>query len=295
MRFFVVSLLVLFFLTCASFAAVPRVKHVYVVVEENTSYGSVIGNSAMPYLNSLANKYALATQYYANTHPSIGNYFELTTGQVLTNNDFTTSTFNVNNAVRELLAAGKTWKSYAESLPSVGYMGGDTGGYIQHHNPFVYLTDVRNSSVQRNFVVPFTQFATDRANGTLPAYSFIVPNKYHDAHNCPAGMSSCTLNQKLAGADSWLKSNLGPLVSSSSFQANGDILIVVFDEGFSTDTAHGGGHVAGVVVSSKVKKGFKSTTFHQHPSTLKTMLEAVGVTSYPGAASSASDLGEMFP
>jgi acid phosphatase len=295
MRSLVVSLLVLFSPTCASFAAVPRVHHVYIVVEENTSYGSVIGNSAMPYLNSLANKYALATQYYANTHPSIGNYFELTTGQVLTNNDGTTSTFNVNNAVRELIGAGKTWKSYAESLPSVGYMGGDTGGYIEHHNPVVYFTDVRNSSVQRNFVVPFTHFATDRTNGALPQYSFIVPNKYHDAHNCPAGMSTCTLNQKLSAADSWLKNNIGPLVASSSFQSNGDILVVVFDEGFSTDTAHGGGHVACVVVSSKVIKGFRSTTFHQHPSTLKTMLKALGLTSYPGAASTASDLGEMFP
>ena len=292
---FLVPLFALLFLTCASLAAVPRVGHVYVVVEENTGYSSVIGNSAMPYLNSLASQYALATQYYANTHPSIGNYFELSTGQVLTNNDYTTSTFNVNNVVRVLMTAGRTWKAYAESLPSIGYIGGDTGGYIEHHNPVVYLTDVRNSSVQRNNVVDFGHFATDRADGTLPAYSFIVPNKYHDAHNCPAGMTTCTLNQKLAAADSWLKSNLGPLISSSSFQANGDILIVVFDESFSTDTAHGGGHVVCVVVSSKAKKGYKSTTFHQHPSTLKTILEALGVSSYPGAAATASDLGEMFP
>jgi acid phosphatase len=294
MRFLTVSLLVLF-LTCASFAAVPRVQHVYVVVEENTSYSSVIGNAAMPYLNSLAGKYALATQYYANTHPSIGNYFELTTGQVLTNNDYTTSTFNVNSAVRQLITAGKTWKAYAESLPYTGYMGGDSGAYFQHHNPVVYLTDVRNSSVQRNNVVQWGKFVTDRTNGTLPEYSFIVPNKYHDAHDCPQGMTVCTLNQKLAAADSWLKGNIGPLVASSSFQANGDILIIVFDEGRSADLAHGGGHVACVVVSSKAKKGYQSTTFHQHPSTLKTMLEALGVTSYPGAAATASDLGEMFP
>jgi len=29
----------------------------------------------MPYLNGLINQYGLGTQYYANTHPSIGNYF----------------------------------------------------------------------------------------------------------------------------------------------------------------------------------------------------------------------------
>ena len=49
---------------------------------ENASYSDVIGAASMPYLNSLAQKYALATNYYANTHPSIGNYFMLTTGQI---------------------------------------------------------------------------------------------------------------------------------------------------------------------------------------------------------------------
>jgi len=33
---------------------------------------------------------------------------------------------SMDNVVRELVAAGKTWKAYAESLPSVGYLGGDT-------------------------------------------------------------------------------------------------------------------------------------------------------------------------
>jgi len=41
----------------------------------------------MPYLNSLASQYDLATQYFANTHPSIGDYFMLTTGQLVTNDD----------------------------------------------------------------------------------------------------------------------------------------------------------------------------------------------------------------
>src|SRR5690348_3065954 len=43
---------------------------VVLVVEENHGYSSVIGSGAMPYLNSLAAQNSLATQYYANTHPS---------------------------------------------------------------------------------------------------------------------------------------------------------------------------------------------------------------------------------
>ena len=70
-----------------SAAAVPLSSHVFLVLEENHSYSNVIGNSSMPYLNGLASKYGLATKYYANTHPSIGNYFMLTAGQIITNND----------------------------------------------------------------------------------------------------------------------------------------------------------------------------------------------------------------
>jgi hypothetical protein len=51
----------------------PASAHVFLVVEENHSYSQVIGNSSMPYLNSLAAKYGLATQYYADVHPSIGS------------------------------------------------------------------------------------------------------------------------------------------------------------------------------------------------------------------------------
>src|SRR6184192_4093615 len=91
-------------------------NHIVMVVEENTDYTSVIGSSSMPYLNGLAQQYGLATQYYANTHPSIGNYFELSTGQIISNNDGFSTVQNVPNVVRSLLAAGKTWKSYAESI-----------------------------------------------------------------------------------------------------------------------------------------------------------------------------------
>src|SRR5207249_10435486 len=119
------------------------------------------------------------TSYYANTQPSIGNYFEMITGQILTNDDNQTpSSFPISqdNVVRELLAAGLTWKAYCESIPSVGYTGGDTGQYAVRHCALPYLTDVQNNATQRQNLVPFTQFGTDLANGQLPNFSFIAPN-----------------------------------------------------------------------------------------------------------------------
>lgn len=277
-----VSLCLLGWIPSLASAQVPRSNHVVVVVEENHSYSSVIGNSAMPYLNSLAAKYGLATQYYANTHPSIGNYFEMTAGQVITNNDGFTSTVTADNVVRHMLSAAKTWKSYAEGLPSVGYIGGDTGSYVRHHNPFSYFSDVRNSSVERLNLVPATRFLTDVSNHTLPQFSLLVPDEANDGHN-----------GSLAQADNWLKAHIAPLLSSTAFQQDG-ILIIVFDESFDSDTAHSGGHIATVVVGPKVRRGYKSTLFYQHQSLLKTVLRALGVSSYPGASSSAPAMNDLF-
>src|SRR5580765_1198725 len=133
------------------------VGHVLVVVEENRDYADALGSGAMPYLDGLAHQYALATQYYANTHPSIGNYFMLTVGQVITNDDSYAATVTADNVVRQLVAAGKTWKAYAEDLPSVGFLGkGVFGKYASRHNPIVYFSDVVNDSLQARNVVPFS-------------------------------------------------------------------------------------------------------------------------------------------
>ena len=276
-----VSLVVLL---CAlsALAQLPTFNRVFIVVEENHNYSSVIGSSSMPYLNSLAKKYGLATQYYANTHPSIGNYFMLTTGKIITNNDAFTGTVTADNVVRHLLTAGKTWKAYEESLPSVGYISPDTGQYARKHCPLSYLSDVVNSSVQRKNLVPFTQFAKDLANNALPAYSFITPNLCNDAHDC-----------SLTTADNWLKNKIGPLIASSTFQ-NGGLLIIVFDES-ATDNTKGGGRIAWVAISPKFSRlGYKSTKLYQHQSTLRLMMQGLGLTSYPGAASTAPNMAEFF-
>lgn len=183
--------------------------------------------------------------------------------------------------VRHLLAAGKTFKAYAESLPSVGYTGCGVYPYVKRHNPLAYFSDVANSSEKSN-LVPFSKFPTDLANHTLPQYSFIVPNLLHDAHDG-------TLSQ----ADSWLKTNIAPLIASATFQQGG-ILMITSDESTTSDVQHGGGHVAAVIIGPKVKPGYKSTTRYQHQNTLKTLMKALGLSSFPGAASGAQDMGEFF-
>jgi len=263
-------------------ASQPTFREVILVVEENHSYSEVIGSSSMPYFNSLASQYGLATQYFANAHPSLPNYLVLTTGLTETFDDNFIGTISDDNVVQELVKAGKTWKAYAESLPSAGYVGADTGLYVQHHNPFTYLSDVQNDSSQAANIVPFAQFATDLANNALPQYSFVVPNIMDDAH-------TGTLPQ----ADSWLQSNIAPLIASPAFQSSG-LLIMTFDEGDQTDMAHGGGQVATLIISSNAKKAFQSTSLYQHQSVLRLILAGSGVNNFPGMAATAPDMTEFF-
>jgi acid phosphatase len=74
----------------------------------------------MPYLNGLAQKYSLLTQYYANTHPSIGNYFMMTTGQIITNSDGYTGTVTANNIVRSFLLGARRGKATLRACRQLG-------------------------------------------------------------------------------------------------------------------------------------------------------------------------------
>lgn len=262
--------------------------HVVMVVEENQSYATVVGNSVdWPNLNNLIATGALATHYYANTHPSIGNYFMLTTGQILTNDDNSTAVWNVDNIARRMLAAHVSFRIYAEGITQ-GYLGGNTGLYVIRHNPFAMLSDVAdNQQVANSVIWPFSQFATDLNNNALPEFSFIIPNVDDDAHDG-------TPQQ----ADTWLQSNVvAPLSNYAAFQAGGDgLLLFDFDESIDTDAAYGGGHVPPVLWGPIVKAGYRqaSSTIYQHPSMLRTIMESLQLTAPPAAAATAPSMTEFF-
>ena len=273
-------------------SAIPAADHVFLIVLENHAFNQVIGSPFMPYLNSLAAQHSLATNYFADTHPSIGNYFMLTTGNIETNNDAFTGTVSSDSIPRAFAAAGKTWKAYMESLPSVGYTGGDVYPYFKHHNPFAYMTDVLGSSTETADLVPFTQLSSDLAAGTVPNFAFIAPNAEDDAHDCPAGGSVCLDSDKLTAADNWLKAHIDPLIQSPAF-AN-SVFVIVFDESLDVDVVNGGGHVAMVMAGSHVKASFKSTTLYQHQSTLRLVMDLLRVADHPGNSATAPTMGEFF-
>jgi phosphatidylinositol-3-phosphatase len=260
-------------------------------VLENEDFSSIIGNPNMPFLNGLASSNAVATQYFANTHPSIGNYFMLTTGQTITNDDAFGGTVSADNIARELTSAGKSWRVYAENLPSTGYTGGDVYPYLKHHNPFAYFTDVIGTPQAQN-IVSFSEFNSDVTSAGLPNFALVLPNAQNDMHDCPPGFPSCTLQDKAANTDRWLQTNISPLVNNTNFQNNG-LLIITFDES-AGDSTNGGGRVATILVGAHVRTQFSSTTMYQHQSVLRLVLQSLGVGTLPGAAANAPSMSEFF-
>jgi len=298
---------------------IPLFKNVVIVVEENQSFEDVIRkDSKMPYLNELAAQGGLAHRYYANTHPSINNYFILTAGRRGTSlpyalADLFNGIVGGDNVASILTRHEKSWKAYAENLPRTAYIaeGGDPQGlYVKRHNPFAYLKSVVepvSGLSQRENIVPFKQFSSDLKDNKLPNYSFVVPNLFNDAHDNPKTRkaSACGDDESLQTADDWLKKNIKPLLKSDSFQKDG-LLMIVFDEacdkGPKKDSSlgpkqrgGGGGHIAGVLVGAHLPEGgcVSDTIFH-HESILRLSLRALGVKEFPGAAATAPDLGEFF-
>jgi phosphatidylinositol-3-phosphatase len=258
-------------------------KHVFLIVEENHSFDSVYPGT-MPWLSALGDKYGIATNYFSNETGSLLDYLWLSSGsgeqsfgcdgngckKVITND----------NIFRQLNQAGLTWNVYADSLPKAGFNGPVAGNYVKRHNPALWYSDVANHASEQQKVVPFGQLAKDIAAGDLPDYAIIVPDLIHDAHNASP-----------RAADQWLKKNIGPLINSSYFQPGGDsVMFITFDNGDNDDQ----GQVFTAVIGQRVISGVKVNTAFRHENTLRTIMELLGLKTFPGASANAAPMNEFF-
>lgn len=250
----------------------------------------------MPYYNSLAKKYSLAAQYYAEQHNSISALMWLVAGQPITGNNSTTTCFSADNVVRHLLFGGFTWRSYQEDLPYPGFTGISHLNYVRRHNPIIDFTDSCAPS-QAIHSVPYTQLAKDVANRITPNYAYITPNLQHDAHD-----------GTLSAADLWLSKNVPVVLALPEFRPGGDgILFIVWDEGnlsgagvpqdnrcSSTRSSGCGGRVATLVIGPQVKVHYQSSVLYHHANLLRTVCDAMGFRSCPAGGSSAIPMSDIF-
>ncbi|HEU5003556.1 MAG TPA: alkaline phosphatase family protein [Actinomycetota bacterium] len=258
---------------------VPNFDHIFTIMMENHSYSDIIGNSQAPYINSLASRYGLATNYFAVSHPSLPNYLAATGASTFGVTSDCTTCFQAqpNIAVDRVEASGRSWKAYMESMPSPCFVG-DSGEYAQKHDPFVYYNDIRLNSTECNKVVPYPQLATDLASTTTtPNYAWITPNLIDDMHD-----------GTIAQGDTWLSQNVPTILNSPAFTQQNSLLMITWDE----DDSSMGNQVPMLMIASSVGAGTRSAAQYNHYSYLKTIEGAWGLsplTSNDGGASAMSD------
>lgn len=193
-------------------AAAAPYDHVVVVIMENHGLAQIVGNPSAPYFTALSRQGMNFTNSHGVTHPSQPNYLALFSGSTQgIGGDSCPHTFNgVNNLGAQLIAAGRSFAGYSESLPSTGYAGCNSGQYARKHNPWVNFTNVPAGAN-----LPYSAFPSDFA--TLPTVSFVVPNLISDMHD-----------GNINTGDTWLKSNID--LYAQWAKSHNSLLIVTFDE-----------------------------------------------------------------
>lgn len=149
----------------------------------------------------------------------------------------------------QLVEAGKSWKTYQESLPPSGADGvnfadgfftdssdiatptGDPNAklaklYAAKHDPFVYFRSVQEGGLKN--VAPFSGkhgLFDDLASGEVPNFSFIAPNQCNDQHGRGIGEagSQCDFDPNNNGT----QQGLNPALMSVGDQALATIVLAI--------------------------------------------------------------------
>jgi phosphatidylinositol-3-phosphatase len=257
---------------------VPRFDHVVIVIEENHAYSQIIGSASAPYINALAAGGALMTQSFALTHPSQPNYVALFSGStqgVTTDGVYPHSQFTAPNLGAKLLAAGRGFGGYSETMPSVGFDGASAGTapatYKRKHNPWVNWQDATDplpaNKLPPAVNMPYAGFFPAASDyDSLPTLSFVIPNQLHDMHD-----------GTIAQGDSWLQSNLSAYADWCG--THDSLLIVTFDE----DNGSQGNHIATIFYGASVVPGEYAETI-DHYSVLRTLEDMYGLPHDAGSA-----------
>ncbi|HVX42901.1 MAG TPA: alkaline phosphatase family protein [Mycobacteriales bacterium] len=241
--------------------AAVRPDHVVIVMMENHSYADVIGSSDAPYINSLAAAGASFDHSFAITHPSEPNYVALFSGSTQgLADDSCPHTFTAANLGQELIAAGRTFAGYSESMPTNGYTGCASGTYARKHSPWINFSNVPAASN-----LTYSEFPSDFT--TLPTVSFVIPNLDDDMHD-----------GTVQEGDTWLKTNIDAYAQWA--KANNSLLILTWDE----DDNSQNNQIPTIFVGSGITPGNYSESIN-HYNVLRTLEDFYGL---PPAGASAN-------
>jgi phospholipase C len=187
----------------------PSARHVFLIVMENRSYDQALAGG---YTATLANRYAVATDYHGVSHPSLPNYLAMTSGSTWGVADDGWHPLPKGGLGSQLAAGGISWRAYMEGMSRTCMS--SPYPYALKHDPFAYY----GASCPKE-VVPFTSFAADMAGGDVPDFVWITPGLCHDGHDCSTGV-----------ADQWLAQVVPQIEATDAWKSDG-LLVITWDEG----------------------------------------------------------------
>jgi hypothetical protein len=260
---------------------------------ENHGYDQIVGPPGSsvaersPFVNgTLVAQCGLATNYHNVTHPSLPNYIAATSGstQGLTSNRLLH--YSVPSLFQQLQDTGRQWRSYHESMPQ-NCDPTATDLYPSNHNPALTYDPLATTCPQWDVPLGDTStgaLARDLANGTLPAFAFVVPDRCNSTHDCP-----------IATGDAWLATWVSLIVNSSAYRSGTTAVFVSWDEGnkgtdgedclrSETDTSC---HIVLIAISPYTRP-VQPSTFFSHYSLLRTTEELLGLPFLAHAADSST-------
>lgn len=258
--------------------------HIVLVVLENEN---AVTARSVPYLDSLAKSGAYLSSYYAVAHPSYPNYLALAGGQTFIGSSRAVEDPNAHNPKdfgdAQLLVdapslggrlerAKLTWDVFAEdypvrdSIPARCDFRRSAGLYVRKHVPFLSFKEFRDNPQLCAHVRNLKWLRPD----SLAAYTFIVPNLIHDAHDAP-----------LATAVSWLREFLKPIITNSELMKS-TLIVVTFDESATSGReklfgARRPNLIYTALVGGMVNPGTASNEPYTHYSLLKMIEENFGL------------------
>jgi hypothetical protein len=251
---------------CGGTATAPTTyDHVVWVVMENKAYTSIIGSPSAPYINQLANQCGSASQFFAETHPSLPNYIAMTSGSpqgITDDNPPSSHPLNVPSIFSQLPG---NWRSLQESMPSNCLLT-NSGLYAVKHNPAAYYTNIRTACASLDVPLGSTPDVSAR-------FTFVTPNLCNDTHDC-----------SVATGDAWLSAFFGRVFSSAEYRAGRTAVFLTWDE---DDSSHSN-HIATLVAAPSVTPGTISAATFNHYSMLRTTEEMLGLGLIGNAATAAS-------
>ena len=280
-----------------------RYDHVLWITFENQSAGHVVGSGRMPYLDRLVRRCGLATNFFAEAHPSLPNYIAMTSGGTHGVTGDSSGPLSADSIYAQVRRSGRQWRHYAFGMPSncarSDAPNSDGAIYTAHHNPAIYYRSIAAdcarwdvgvgdpSKVEDGNDVRTGPLAQALDTNTLPAFATIEPTD--DGGNSSAGGEVDPVK-----GDAFLARWIPRIVSSRAYRRGRTAILITWDEPDDFGTNPPRDTIATVVVAPTIRRGARVATPFDHYSMLRTTEEMLGLRPFLGAAATARSMRRAF-